>query len=78
MMSHLEEIFQDNQFCFKVNISLGLILQHRDTGVFRYFVPYHNETLFSVSMYVRNRRDLDRIRYWLSQLDVHKYARRQL
>ena len=77
MMSHLNEIYEDNNFAFKVNISLGLILQHLESGSLRYFVPYHNETLFSVPVYVRSQRDLDRIRTRISQLDVSEYARRQ-
>ena len=77
MMSHLNEIYEDNNFAFKVNISLGLILQHLESGSLRYFVPYHNETLFSVPVYVRSRRDLDRIQTRISQLDVSEYARRQ-
>ena len=77
MMSHVEDIYEDSQFAFKLNISLGIILQQTETGSFRYFVPYHNETLFSVPIYVRNRRDLDRIRARLSQLDITEYCRRQ-
>ena len=77
MMSHLETIYEDNDYAFKLNISLGIILQHLDTGSLRYFVPYHNKTIFSVPVYVRSRRDLDRIRARLSQLDVTEYARRQ-
>ena len=76
MMSHLNEIYQDNNFAFKVNISLRLILQHLESGSLRYFVPYHNESLFSVPVYVRSRRDVDRIRTRISQLDVSEYARR--
>ena len=70
-MTHLEEIFQDNPFCFKFRINLGLILKHTDTSAFRYFVPDHNVTLFSVPIYMRNRRDLDRICNRLSQLNVN-------
>ena len=77
MMTHVEQIFRDSHFCFKLNISLGIILQHIETGAYRYFVPYHNDTLFSVPMYVRNRGDLDRIRTRLSQLDVIEYAKKQ-
>ena len=77
MMSHLDEIYEDNRFCFKVNISIGLLLQHLETGSIRYFVPYHNETVFYVPIYVRSRRELDRIRSRLEQLDVIQYVRKQ-
>ena len=77
MMSHLDEIYEDNQNCFKINISIGLLLQHLDSGSIRYFVPYHNETVFTVPIYVRNRRDLERIRNRLAQMDISEYFRRQ-
>ena len=28
MTSHLEEIYDDNEVCFKINVSIGLILKH--------------------------------------------------
>ena len=77
MMEHIEQIYSESDFCFKINISLGIILQEITQGTYRYFVPYHNETLLSVPMYIRNRRGLDRLRLRLSQLDIGEYARRQ-
>ena len=72
-----ENIYEDNQNCFKVNISIRILLRHLDTGSIRYFVPYHNETVFSVPIYVRNRRDLESVRLQLSRFDISEYVRRQ-
>ena len=77
MMSHLEDIYENNLNCFKINISIGIFLRHLETGSIRYFVPYHNETIFSIPVYVRNRRDLENIRLRLSRLDISEYVRRQ-
>lgn len=77
MISHIEEIYQESDVCFKINVSLGIILQEINQGTYRYFVPYHNETLLTVPMYIRNRRGLDRLRIRLSQLDIAEYAKRQ-
>ena len=76
-MSHIDEIYEDNQNCFKLNISKGILLRHLETGSIRYFVPHRNETLFPVPIYVRNRTDLERIRLRLSRLDISEYVRRQ-
>ena len=76
-MSHIDEIYEDNQNCFKLNISFGILLRHMETGSIRYFVPYHNETLFPVPINNRKRTDLERIRLRLSRLDISEYVRRQ-
>ena len=77
MMDQLEDIYEDNDLCFKINASIGLILRHVELGTYRYFVPYHNESLFSVPLYVRIRRGLEKVRSRLLQLDVADYATRQ-
>ena len=43
---HLNTIFNDQKQSFKLNLSLGVILQHTVTGEYRYFVPYSNSEIF--------------------------------
>ena len=77
MVSHLNYIYEENQNCFKVNIIIGILIRHLDTGSIRYFVPYHNETVFSAPIYAKHRRDMETIRLRLTQLDISDYFRKQ-
>lgn len=76
-MRQIESIYDLRQSAFKINISLGLILQNVETGVFRFFVPYHNESIFLFPQLISNRNDIDKIRKKLAALDILNYFQKQ-
>ena len=72
-----EQIFSNHQNAFKINLSFGLILQNIETRKYRYFVPYRNENLFNAPMLIRNRNDLNQLRFRLQGMDIVTYALKQ-
>ena len=41
----LKEIYDRQTHAFKINFSFGMILMHTETGRYRYFKPYDNESV---------------------------------
>lgn len=77
LMEQVESIYQESQFAFKINLSFGIILQHIETEAYRYFVPYHNENIFSRPILINNRNDILRLRDRLARLDITNYILKQ-
>ena len=46
IMSHMEDIYRDQDHSFKLNINLGFILRNRNIVEYRYYIPYSNLYLF--------------------------------
>ena len=42
IMSHIENIYEDQSKTFKLNINLGFILRNRKDGTYHYYIPYQN------------------------------------
>lgn len=70
---HLNEIFDSQSNAFRLNLSIGTILQNVNDGSFRYFIPYSNEFVFPVNEIISNRRDLQRVIRRLRNLDLRNY-----
>ena len=70
LMDFATEIFNREQRAFRLNMSFGMILQHRETREYRYFVPYRNVDVFERPFYISKRSDLNRLRLRLRGLDV--------
>ncbi len=62
LMDYAREIFERQQSGFRLNLVFGVILRNRETGQYRYFVPYDRTGIFERPLYVSRRRDLDRLR----------------
>ena len=77
LMRHIESIYEESNFSFKINLSFGIILRHVSTGEFRYFVPYYNQNIFNLPILINNRDDLRNLREKLSEMDVKSYMLRQ-
>ena len=58
LIDQMENIYSDQEETFKVNVSLGFILRHIETGEYRYFAPNQNETLFPLPSLISSRRSL--------------------
>ena len=77
LMTRAQEIYERQQNAFRLNLEFGLILRHTETGEYRYFRPYSNETLFQRPIYVSKRRDLNRLRLRLQRFNVTDFILRQ-
>jgi hypothetical protein len=45
-MESLEDIYDRQQHALRLNLQFRLILVNTETGDYRYYIPYTNETLF--------------------------------
>ncbi|CAC5360232.1 KRAB [Mytilus coruscus] len=62
---------------FRLNLEFGLILRHTETGKYRYFRPFQNESLFERPVYISRRKDLNRLRLLFQRFNVTDYILRQ-
>ena len=46
LMRMAQDIYRHQQRAFRLNLVFGTILQNRETGRYRYFVPYNNSGIF--------------------------------
>ena len=67
---HLADIHSLENNSYKVNISLGLILKHRETSELRYYIPYNNNTLFLRPRTISNDDDLARFMEEVEELNL--------
>ena len=75
--SNFEEIYLEQTETFKINAALGLILIHSETGEYRYFIPYHNMTLFPTPLTVSRLSDIEKVKDRLKNFDLGLYFRQQ-
>lgn len=53
-----DDIYNQQDHAFKLNLSFGVILRHRETGEYRYFRPFYNDSVLDRPLYISRRRDL--------------------
>ena len=78
LMRHIETIYNNTNYAFKLNLSFGIILRHIHTLAFRYFIPYYNQNIFNVPILISNREDLRLLRERLDEMDIRAYMLRQM
>ena len=77
LMEHAERIYDRQGHAFRLNLEFGLILRHAETGEYRYFRPYANESMFERPIYISRRKDLNRLRLRLQRFNVTDFILRQ-
>ena len=79
LRDHLYSIDDNNndKGTYKINLALGMILRHANTGEFRYFIPYRNEMLFDTPYVISRRANLRRLLLRLKKIDIKSYIERQ-
>ena len=70
LMGYSEYVYRQQQRAFRLNLVFGVILRNRETGRYRYFVPYTNNGLFERPLYISRRGDLQRLRQQLETKDI--------
>ncbi|KAK7093429.1 hypothetical protein V1264_007188 [Littorina saxatilis] len=74
----LQDMFDDQQHRFKINLSHGLILKHKENGNLKYFHPsINNEPVFRKPKVINNRDDFNRFLDKLEDKDILEYAKQQ-
>ena len=73
----LENIFRRQTNAFKINLSFSFILQHRETGEFRYFYHSNNQQLLKSPKLIRNQQDLDNLLDFLASQDFPSHLKDQ-
>ena len=77
MMESMEEIYDRQQHAFRLNLNFGLILVNTETGEYRYFRPFSNQSLFQRPIYVSRRHDLSKLRKRLERFNIVDYILQQ-
>ena len=73
----LENIFRRQTNAFKINLSFSFILQHRETGEFRYHYVSNNNQLLNSPKLIRNQQDLDSLLDFLASQDFPPHLKDQ-
>ena len=76
VVESMKEIYDTSLNAFKINISFGIILRHRESGQYRYFIPYRNEVIFDSPFLISTARDLLRLRQKLEILDLESVLKK--
>ena len=70
LMGFAEDIYRQQDRAFRLSAVFGMILQNRETGRYRYFIPYNNNGIFERPLYISRRVDLQRFRRELERKDI--------
>ena len=73
----LKDIFLRQTNAFKINMSFSFILQHRETGEFRYHYASNNDQLLNSPCLIRNQHDLDTLLDFLTSQDFPSHLKDQ-
>ena len=77
-MAHaVEGIFRRQTNAFKINMSFSFILQHRETGEFRYHYSNNNNQLLNSPCLIRNQQDLENLLDHLAAKDFPSHLKDQ-
>ncbi|CAH1795089.1 unnamed protein product, partial [Owenia fusiformis] len=69
LSDQLKDIYLKERKAFKLRLSLGLVLSHRETGELRYFYPHNNESVLSEIILISNEEDLEQVIKKLREID---------
>lgn len=58
LMGFAEYISRQQDRAFRLNVVFGVNLQNRETGDYKYFIPYSNNGIFERLLYISRRKDI--------------------
>ena len=73
----IEDIFQRQTSAFKMNLSFSFILQHRETGEYRYHYASNNNQILNSPRLIRNQQDLENLLDYLASKDFPSHLKDQ-
>ena len=71
----IEDIFYRQTNAFKMNLSFSFILQHRETGEYRYHYASNNNQLLNTPRLIRNQQDLENLLDHLAAKDFPSHLK---
>ena len=74
----LEKVVDDRNDSFKLNLALGYILRHIESGELRFFYPSQNSMLLDLPILIDDKQDIQQVLEKLSidYLNAHVYTQR--
>ncbi|XP_070567231.1 uncharacterized protein [Ptychodera flava] len=72
---YLQTVHQRQSTQYKVNLALGFIMRHVETGALRYFYPSHNNHLLDAPVLIRNQHDLNDFLTRLQDTDILEHIK---
>ena len=73
---HINEIYDQRNEAFRINLSLGLILFNSETNSYRYFIPFHNTRVLSHPRMISSRKSIAHLMNSLMKMDIIAQARK--
>ena len=73
----IEDIFYRQTNAFKINLSFSFILQHRETGEYRYHYASNNNQILNSPRLIRNQKDLENLLDHLAAKDFPSHLKDQ-
>ena len=73
----IEDIFYRQTNAFKINLSFSFILQHRETGEYRYHYASNSNQLLNTPRLIRNQQDLENLLDHLAAKDFPSHLKDQ-
>ena len=77
IMSHIEDIYREQNNSFKLNMNLGFIMRNRKTGEYRYYIPYANSYLFQTPHTITRHGSLRALKNKIKKINPQEYVRNQ-
>ena len=77
MAHQLAEVFRVHDEAFKLNISLGFIMTHIETGQYQYFYPARNQTLLDTPYRISQSSDVTTLLQLLKDKDILEHVQQQ-
>jgi hypothetical protein len=74
---HVRKIYFSQQYTFKINLSFGYILKNIETGEYRYFKAYDNQSIFPKPPLIGNPATLKKFIKWVEEIEVIENLLRQ-
>ena len=77
MCHQLDEVFRIHDEAFKLNISIGFINTHIETGEHQYFYPARNQTLLNEPFRISQSSDITSLSQHLKDKDILEHVHQQ-
>jgi hypothetical protein len=72
-----EDIFQRQQYAFKLTLTFGFILVHTEEKSYRFFKPYENDSVMESPIFNSKNTDLQKLRRAQNKFNVQQYLMKQ-
>jgi hypothetical protein len=77
LMTHANDVYDSQENAFRLNVSFGIILRNVETGQYRYFRAFFNESLFTRPLVISRRSNLRALQLKLRRMNITDYLLRQ-